>query len=201
VRNFRDKAAEVWWALEVRCGPYGPERATRAVVATTDPATLPKLTTWYLQTDLPAPTAPPERASTLARAEVAEIVRLYGLRLWVEQSYKQIKNALGWTAYPVRSDRAIRRHWQLVCCAFSFCWWAQRQPSAGEETAVLPSDAAPTLADPPREAEREKKWLPGRSASARRDVAGGAAGGARLAGAVAAARALLAGVVSAAPAA
>jgi hypothetical protein len=19
---------------------------------------------------------------------------------------------------------AIRRHWQLACCAFSFCWWA-----------------------------------------------------------------------------
>ena len=25
--------------------------------------------------------------------------------------------------YQVRSDRAIRRHWQLVCCAFSFCWY------------------------------------------------------------------------------
>jgi len=24
----------------------------------------------------------------------------------------------------VRSDRAIRRHWYLVFCAFSFCWWA-----------------------------------------------------------------------------
>jgi hypothetical protein len=24
----------------------------------------------------------------------------------------------------VRSDRAIRRHWELVCCAFCFCWWA-----------------------------------------------------------------------------
>ena len=23
----------------------------------------------------------------------------------------------------VRSDRAIRRHWALVCCAFAFCWW------------------------------------------------------------------------------
>jgi SRSO17 transposase len=23
---------------------------------------------------------------------------------------------------PVRSDLAIRRHWQLVCVAFSFCW-------------------------------------------------------------------------------
>ena len=39
-------------------------------------------------------------------------------------SYKQVKHALGWSQYQVRSDLAIRRHWQLVCCAFSFCWWA-----------------------------------------------------------------------------
>ena len=44
--------------------------------------------------------------------------------MWVEQSYKQVKHALGWSQYQVRSDLAIRRHWQLVCCAFSFCWWA-----------------------------------------------------------------------------
>ena len=52
------------------------------------------------------------------------MVRLYGLRMWVEQSYKQVKHALGWSDYQVRSDLAIRRHWQLMCCAFSFCWWA-----------------------------------------------------------------------------
>ena len=37
--------------------------------------------------------------------------------------YKHVKHALGWSEYQVRSDRAIRRHWQLVCCAFSFCWY------------------------------------------------------------------------------
>lgn len=49
---------------------------------------------------------------------------MYGLRMWVEQSYKQVKHVLGWSDYQLRSDSAIRRHWQLVCCAFSFCWWA-----------------------------------------------------------------------------
>jgi hypothetical protein len=39
-------------------------------------------------------------------------------------SYKQVKHALGWAHYQVRKDISIRRHWQLVCCAFSFCWWA-----------------------------------------------------------------------------
>ncbi len=52
------------------------------------------------------------------------MVRLYGLRNWVEQGYKQVKGELGWADFQVRSDRAIRRHWTLVCCAFSFCWRA-----------------------------------------------------------------------------
>ena len=56
------------------------------------------------------------------------MIRLYGLRMWVEQSYKQVKHALGWSQYQVRSDQAIRRHWQLVCCAFSFCWYHASHP-------------------------------------------------------------------------
>jgi hypothetical protein len=46
---------------------------------------------------------------------------LYGLRIWVEESYKRMKDELGWADFMVRSDRAIRRHWALVCCAFAFC--------------------------------------------------------------------------------
>jgi len=54
--------------------------------------------------------------------------------MWVEQSYKQVKHVLGWSDYQVRSDLAIRRHWQLVCVAFSFCWWAYgRLPASLEE--------------------------------------------------------------------
>jgi hypothetical protein len=54
----------------------------------------------------------------------------------VEQSYKQVKHALGWSQYQVRSDLAIRGHWQLVGCAFSFCWWAS-------SSAFLEVDASP----------------------------------------------------------
>jgi hypothetical protein len=126
VRAFRDGHREVWWALEVEAGPYGMARARRALVVTTDPSKLPDLATWYLTTNLPAPSDRSERAveSDLAPASVSEVVRLYGLRMWVEQSYKQVKHVLGWSDYQVRSDAAIRRHWQLACCAFSFCWWA-----------------------------------------------------------------------------
>ncbi|MBD3008209.1 MULTISPECIES: hypothetical protein [unclassified Streptomyces] len=53
-------------------------------------------------------------------AGLAEIVRLYSLRPWIEQSYKQVKDELGRADFQVRSDRAIRRHQILVNCAFSF---------------------------------------------------------------------------------
>lgn len=29
-----------------------------------------------------------------------------------------MKQELGWADWQVRTDRAIRRHWALVCCAF-----------------------------------------------------------------------------------
>lgn len=144
-RSFRDGHREEWWALEVEAGPYGGERAQRALVVTPDPETLPDLATWYLATNLPAPDSKREIESDLASAGVGEVVRLYGLRMWVEQSYKQVKHALGWSQYQVRSDLAIRRHWQLVCLAFSFCWWAYGRLPTDEPTETeedLPAESA-----------------------------------------------------------
>jgi hypothetical protein len=124
-RAFRDGHRERWWVLEGRSGPYGPAHTARLVIATIDPATLPELSTWHLKTNLPHPEASPTR--TLPAATLSELVALYGLRVWVEQSYKQIQHSLGWADYQVRRDTAIYRHWQLVFCAFSFCWWVQAQ--------------------------------------------------------------------------
>jgi hypothetical protein len=47
-RTFRDDSKQQWWALEIIAGPYGPDKTQRAIVATTDPETLPAQTTWYL---------------------------------------------------------------------------------------------------------------------------------------------------------
>ena len=129
-RTFRDDSSQDWWALEVVTGPYGPSKKERVVIATTDPITLPDVTTSYLVTNLPAPASPQAAESPLATATLQEVVRLYSLRMWVEQSYKHVKHTLGWSQYQVRSDRAIRRHWQLVCCAFSFCWYHASHPAA-----------------------------------------------------------------------
>jgi SRSO17 transposase len=45
-RTFRDGSSQDWWALEVITGPYGPHKQERVVIATTDPITLPDLTTF-----------------------------------------------------------------------------------------------------------------------------------------------------------
>jgi hypothetical protein len=46
-RSFSDGHTEEWWALEAECRPFGKEKQRRLVVATTDPAKHPDLTTWY----------------------------------------------------------------------------------------------------------------------------------------------------------
>src|SRR5215210_5052961 len=78
---------------------------------TTDPKALPDKATWYLVTNLPHPECSErahEEESKLEAVDLSEIVRLYGLRMWVEQSYKQVKHVLGWSDYQVRSDIAMR---------------------------------------------------------------------------------------------
>ena len=84
-RTFRDGHTEEWWALEAECRPFGKEKRRRLVVATTDPAELPERTTWYLLTNMPAPGSSRATESELIPAEVAEVVRLYSLRSWIEQ--------------------------------------------------------------------------------------------------------------------
>jgi len=197
-RPFRDGHTETWWALEIVAGPYGPASPTRAVVATTDPRTLPDLSTWYLVTNLPAPRLPPQETHQPV-ADLAEIVRLYGLRNWVEQSYKQIKQALGWAQYQVRSDRAIRRHWQLICCAFSFCWWAAEMRTAvqSEEERGTEKEDAPA---PATEQEAGRGGNGVRIAALASLVAGRITERPGMAGTVDTAGTLLAGVERSAPA-
>jgi DDE superfamily endonuclease len=207
IRTFRDGHQETWWALEVRAGPYSPEKARRAFVVTTDPERLPRLGTWYLTTNLPASSGgrEAEGQALLAPASVAEVVRLYGLRMWVEQSYKQVKHALGWSDYQVRSDTAIRRHWQLVCCAFSFCWWAcgEHLELGAPPEIVLEDDTQvlPTLSTTEGRGKKERAAAASASWSwTSAVVAASAEEGKGLAGALHNAHAILEGVLRDAPA-
>src|SRR5579859_316555 len=141
-RRFRDGHRETWWAADLSFSGYGPDRRVRLVVATTDPATLPAISTWYVASNLPRPGSARAVDSLHVAAELEEVVRLYGLRNWVEQGYKQVKHELGWADFMVRSDRAIRRHWQLVCCAFSFCWQAWFAEEAATADQLEPATQA-----------------------------------------------------------
>jgi hypothetical protein len=133
-RTFRDGHTETWWAAEASLAGWGPDAPVRLVVATTDPARLPDKSTWYLITNLPRPGGSRAAGSPHRAADLAEIVRLYGLRGWIEQSYKQVKDELGWADFQVRSDIAIRRHQALVHCAFSFCWQTWLADTAPDST-------------------------------------------------------------------
>jgi SRSO17 transposase len=211
VRRYRDGHEDTWWAAELTFAGYGPDRATRLIVATTDPATLPAQSTWYLATNLPRPGSPQADDSPLVPADLTEVVRLYGLRNWVEQSYKQVKQELGWADFMVRSDRAIRRHWQLVHCAFSFCWQTYfaaesvTEPTALREAAPSPEAVAEDPATDKiagRGENGDRAGLRrGREGRRREFMAHGAAPGAGLARSLALPAALLAGVVERVPAA
>ncbi len=169
-RTFRDGRTETWWAADAALGWWGPDGARRLVVATADPATLPDKATWYLVTNLPRPGSPREADSPHPAASLAEITRIYGIRHWIEQSYKQVKDELGWADFQVRSDVAIRRHQALVNCAFSFCWAAWfadhvphhdaaplPEPGRGERGAAA---AVPPPAPPwPRALRAIRAWL------------------------------------------
>jgi hypothetical protein len=201
LRTFRDGHQEKWWALEVEAGPYSPEKAQRALVVTTDPERLPRLGTWYMTTNLPAPGSDREDRSPLAPASVEEVVRLYGLRMWVEQSYKQVKHALGWSDYQVRSDLAMRRHWQLVCCAFSFCWWACAEYlELGAPPGIALEEDKEALPTPSTTEGRGKKERVSSSSGSSAVVAASTEGGKGVAGALHNAFAILEGVLRDAPA-
>jgi hypothetical protein len=201
-RTFRDGSTQDWWAVEMVAGPYGPDKTERAIVATTDPESLPDLSTWYLVTNLPASTPRPGSERPFPPASLEEVIRLYGLRMWVEQSYKHVKHALGWSQYQVRSDQAIRRHWQLVWCAFSFCWYhaSHSTTNTTQEAPKRPVPPAPPAPEVPAEkAGMGEKNQRGKRGAATSVLAAGVAGSARVVGALDHAAALLAWLVATAP--
>ncbi len=81
-RVYRDGHTETWWATDCRAGTHRIGGPMRLVVATTDPATLPATSTWYLATNLFRPDLPTATAPAFPPAGYDEIVRLYGLRGW-----------------------------------------------------------------------------------------------------------------------
>ena len=190
-RTFRDGHTQTWQAADATLGWWGPDGSTRLVVATADPATLPGKATWYLATNLPRPGGPRAADSPHPPADLAEVTRIYGIRHWTGQSYKQVKDELGWADFQVRSDVAIRRHQALVNCAFSFCWdaWFGGSPAPPQTAAPRPGPG------------RGERGAARRRPAAGTVLAAGAARGTRLAFPLDHAAALVDRMVQGAPAA
>ena len=136
-RTFRDGHAETWWAADATLGWWGPDGARRLVSGHRRPGR-PAREGHLVPGHQPAPAGRPARGRQPAPGRgLAEIMRIYGIRHWIEQSYKQVKDELGWADFQVRSDIAIRRHQVLVNCAFSFCWdaWFAHSDPPGRSAA------------------------------------------------------------------
>ncbi|GIG91108.1 IS701 family transposase [Plantactinospora endophytica] len=155
-RRFRDGRTGTWWATDAQLGWWGSDGRTRLVVATTDPETLPDKATWYLATNMPRPGGPHDTPDPAHEpANLTEVVRIYGIRHWIEQSYKQVKDELGWADLQVRSATALRRHQTLVNCAFRLLGHLVR-PTIHKRHPCPRSGAAP------RQLRREGAPKPGR---------------------------------------
>ena len=87
----------------------------------------------------------PEQALLLATIFSGPDRARYGCIDWTLPAlcYKYVKSELGWADFQVRGDTAIRRHWLLVCAAFSFCWWqAAREGHLAAPPPVRPGSTA-----------------------------------------------------------
>jgi SRSO17 transposase len=102
-RVFTDGTSEERFLRETI---FGTRRTVRYFQITTDPQTLPPETTWDLMTNQPG--------------KIEDTVgNTFGLRTWIEYSFKHAKDDLGWADYRVTEYDAIERWWELVMSAYT----------------------------------------------------------------------------------
>lgn len=134
-RVFTDGSSEQRFIRETI---YGTRRAVRYYQITTDPATLPKETTWNLMTNQPG--------------QIEQTVgNTFGLRTWVEYGFKHAKDDLGWADYRLTDYASIERWWELVMSAYTLVsLQTLADETAGAATPMNGSKRIPTpLAEHP----------------------------------------------------
>ena len=97
-RVFSDGSQQTRYISET---VFGKRAVVRYFWLTTDPATLPKDTTYLVMTNLTG-----NVRHTLGNS--------YGLRTWIEYGFKHIKHELGWADYRLTDYASIERWWELV---------------------------------------------------------------------------------------
>jgi len=101
-RIFSDGTQEKRYIQEII---FGKRRPIQYWQVTTDPATLPKNSTWLIMTKVPG-------------IKYTEVGNFYGLRNWVESGLKQSKNELGWADFRVTDYAQIEQWWEIVMSAY-----------------------------------------------------------------------------------
>jgi len=122
---------------------FGQRRRIRFYHLTTDPATLPPESTWYIMTNL--------------EGKIQKTVgNTYGLRTWIEYSFKHAKNELGWTDYRVTDYSSIERWWEIVFCAYLLVSFQCPTFQALAETTS--ASQIPREATPPDRFQEHRWW-------------------------------------------
>jgi SRSO17 transposase len=110
---------------------------------TTDKEKLPPESTWYIMTNLEGS----------IRTTVGNT---YGLRTWIEYSFKHAKNELGWADFRVTDYTSIERWWELVCCAYLLV--SLQSPVFGHDDETPGSTHPPTVTAPPERFAEHRWW-------------------------------------------
>lgn len=85
---------------------YGKRREITYWELTIDPETMPENGTFFVMTNL--------QGKLKKRLD-----DLYGLRTWLEYSFRQCKQELGWTDYRFTDFQNIEKWWELIFCVYT----------------------------------------------------------------------------------
>ncbi len=102
-RTFSNQKSGTRYIREI---VYGKKKAITYWEITTDPETLPEISTTFVMSNLQE-----NLKKTLGD--------LYGLRTWVEYGFRQCKQELGWTDYRLTNFQHIERWWEIIFCVYT----------------------------------------------------------------------------------
>jgi SRSO17 transposase len=104
-RIFSNQKSETRYIREII---FGKRRAKTYWEITTDTETLPENSTSFIMTNIQE-----------TRSKMKKILgNLYGLRTWVEYSFRQCKQELGWTDYRFTNFQEINKWWEIIMSAY-----------------------------------------------------------------------------------
>jgi SRSO17 transposase len=104
-KGTRTKTSETRYIREI---VFGKRRERTYWEVTTEPETRPENSTSFIMTNIQ------DKRSNLKRV----LGNFYGLRTWVEYSFRQCKQELGWTDYRFTNFPEINKWWEIIMSTY-----------------------------------------------------------------------------------